>query len=87
MRTASLALSPADAACAPSTGFELRIGDCPLRVQAFGIAGSADDHRIGLWSTVDVSSAVCAETLRRRLAVRIDAELASGRHEATIRLD
>ena len=67
-------------------GFELRIGDCPLRVQAFGVAGSADDHRIGLWSTVDVSSAVCAETLLR-LAVRIDAELASGRHEATIRLD
>lgn len=65
----------------------LRSGACHLRAQAFGREGPADDRRIAVWIDTDLTAPppACGETLKT-LAAALDAELATGRHDALLLL-
>ncbi len=71
-------------------GFQLTLGGCPLQARAFGDSSNADGQVVSVWlrsePPVAVAPAVCLEALRR-LQVIVDAELASGRHDALLKLD
>ena len=57
---------------------------------AFGADGTMpEDKRIGIWAKSDVPNADAAtcETALRRLKVLIDAELATGRYDAMLKLE
>ena len=65
-------------------------GGCALQAMAFGADGSMpEDKRIGIWAKSDVpkAGAAACETALRRLKVLIDAELATGRHDALLKLE
>ena len=65
-------------------------GGCALQAMAFGADGSmAEDKRIGIWAKSDVpkAGAAACETALRRLKVLIDAEFATGRHDALLKLE
>ena len=65
-------------------------GGCALRARAFGADDSMpEDKWIGIWAKSDVPNAGAAtcETALRRLKVLIDAELATGRYDAMLKLE
>jgi hypothetical protein len=72
-------------------GLSITIDGCVLDARAFGAdGGSDDDRRVAVWAPSGTPSATpaptCARVLRR-IATSIDAELATGRHDALLRLD
>lgn len=71
----------------PDGGFSFTGSGCPLRAQAFGRGGDADDRRLAIWieSTPTPSPPSC-EAAMRQLATAIDRELATGRHDALVQL-
>lgn len=81
----------ADASGPAGPGLAVTLGGCALQVRGFGEDGSsADDHRVSVWPAADAPSgapAALCESALRRLAARIDAELATGRHDALLKLD
>lgn len=78
----------------PSTQPDIRVdfsmGGCALQAQAFGVGSStASNHDVSIWQAVDtrVGNTVGCEPALRRLAVLIDAELATGKHDALLKFD
>lgn len=69
-------------------GFEVTVGSCRLEARAFGSDNSAvEDRRIGIWpSAGNAAASAACEPLLRQLATRIDAELATGRHDGLLTL-
>ena len=65
-------------------------GGCALQAMAFGADGTMpEDKRIGIWAKSDVprAGAAACEAALRRLKVLIDAELATGRYDAMLKLE
>jgi hypothetical protein len=65
-------------------------GGCALQAMAFGTdSSSVSEKRVAIWARSDVpnAGAVACEAALRRLAVLIDAELATGRHDALLKLE
>ena len=74
----------------PDISQEFSLGGCALQARAFGVDSStASDQYVSIWpplSTPGGSTVACKPALRR-LAALIDAELATGRHDALLKLD
>lgn len=71
-------------------GATATLADCTLQVRAFGKESlDPGDSRVSVWPEETRTSAAPAscEAALRRLATSIDGELASGRHDALLRLD
>lgn len=69
---------------------DLNVGGCKLQAVAFGRDSSTDsDKRVAIWAKSDVpnAGAVACEAAVRRVGALIDAELATGRHDALLKLD
>ena len=66
------------------------LGGCALEVMAFGVGSqTADDHKLGIWPAgqgLDPDPPECEAALRHMKRL-IDAELATGRHDALLKLD
>lgn len=78
------------AADAADRSFKLTLGGCALTVHAFGEPNPVtEDRRIGIWpeglEAASVTSAAC-DAAMRRVAALVDAELATGRHDAQLLL-
>ena len=69
-------------------GFDLRGQGCAMRARAFGDDGAAEDRWVAIWLEADRTAPApeCADAIRR-LAAAVDAELASGRHDALLQLE
>lgn len=74
-------------------GAVIELGGCTLQAREFGRDGSlADDHRIGIWPGSDARGMPIAapegacESALRQLAAAIDQELATGRHDALLKM-
>ena len=79
-----------DASTKSDARLDLSLGGCALQAVAFGADISADsDKWVAIWAKSDVpnAGAVTCEAALRRVAVLIDAELATGRHDALLKLD
>jgi len=79
-----------DPSAGADAGLRFRWHGCTLQAQAFGRdSRSADDQRVGLWSSSPASAteAAACESALRQLGAAVDAELASGRHDALLKLD
>lgn len=72
-------------------GLSITLDGCALDVRAFGVESSSDDeHRVAAWPSSETPSATPApacERAVRRIAALIDAELATGRHDALLKLE
>lgn len=66
---------------------DLQAQACALRAQAFGRDSGPEEWRVALWLALDrvEQPPACSEPLRQ-LAAALDAELASGRHDALLQL-
>jgi hypothetical protein len=74
----------------PDIGMDFSFGGCALQAQAFGVGSStASNHHISIWPAVDTAAGntVGCEPALRRLAALIDAELATGKHDALLKFD
>ena len=80
-----------EASAKPADSLVFSLDGCTLNAQAFGEGSPfADDHDIGIWEKnekVSGANAAGCEAALRRLATVIDAELATGRHDALFKLD
>ena len=78
----------------PAVSPEFSLAGCALRTQAFGVGSSTpDNHYLSIWPPADAlgrappPDAKACEAALRRVAVLIDTELATGRHDAMLKLD
>ena len=65
-------------------------GGCALQAMAFGTdSSSVSEKRVAIWARSDVpnAGAVACQAALRSVAVLIDAELATGRHDALLKLE
>lgn len=71
-------------------GLSITLDGCALDVRAFGVDSSSDDdRRVAVWSpstTPSETPGPTCERALRRIAALIDVELATGRHDALLRL-
>ncbi len=79
-----------DVSTKTSPRLEFIVGGCALQAAAFGVdSRTASDKRVAVWPKTDVpnANAGACEAALRRVGGLIDAELATGRHDALMKLD
>jgi hypothetical protein len=85
-----LGLQMAGPSAQPDISLDFALGGCTLQAMAFGVGSStASNHYVSIWPATETpaGSAVGCEPALRRLAALIDAELATGRHDALLKFD